>query len=201
MRDQTRKLPRTLIVVTTAIVVLALMSLGCGSDSSSESILNSSAHMSVIAEETDGNQTGYRWDTVFVYDTTVVVDTVAPVLEGKWLEFGAYLATIDFVKQNFPEFAADRFSSMTPFCDYTVNTPAGRAGFRFIDEGDNVYYTRGYIFRYLYGAIGFVWGSSGPTEATYYYDCHLKLESDNTFTLLELSVNRSGDYIRDTRHD
>jgi hypothetical protein len=38
------------------------------------------------------------YDTVYLVDTLVVIDTVGPLLEGEWLRFSAYLASIEFVK-------------------------------------------------------------------------------------------------------
>lgn len=138
-------------------------------------------------------------------DTVVIVDTVETtvVLEGEWLQFSAYEASKAFVKENYPERAEDRFSSNSMFCDYNAGTPAGRAGFKFIDNGDSTYVTGGYMFEYLFGAVGWIWGAAQrqPTEKTYYYTCTLQLGEDNNWTLLDVNLQASGNYIRDTRHD
>ena len=162
------------------------------------------------SQETVTNPTEYihdttlvtAYDTVYVVDTVVVVDTVGPLLEGEWLRFSAYLASIEFVKQDYPSRANDRFSSIGEYCNY-ADAPAGRAGFNFQDQGDSVYTTSGYTFEYLFGATGFVWGAAqgAPTENTYSYSCTIKLDSDGNWSLLDISLGSSGDYIRDTRHD
>lgn len=146
-------------------------------------------------------------DTVIVndIDSITIIDTVETgiVLEGKWLKFSAYEASKAFIKENYPERAGDRFSTNSTYCNYNADTPAGQAGFRFIDNGDGTYTTGGYTFEYLFGAIGFVWGAAQgqPTENTYYYSCTLQLGEDNTWILLNINLQASGAYIRDTRHD
>lgn len=164
------------------------------------------------SEETITNPTTYlhdttlvtSYDTVYLVDTVVVVDTVETTitLEGEWLKFSAYEASKGFVKENYPERANDRFSRMGTFCNYGGN-PAGRAGFKFVDNGDGTYVTEGYSYEYLFGAVGFVWGAAQgqPTEKTYNYGCTLQLDENNDWSLLNISMGPSGDYIRDTRHD
>jgi len=143
-------------------------------------------------------------DSIYIIDTVIIVDTVETTiaLEGEWLKFSAYEASKAFVKENYPERADDRFSRMGIYCDYGSN-PAGRAGFNFVDNGDSTYTTSGYVFEYLFGAVGFVWGAAQgqPTENTYNYSCTLQLGENNTWTLLNVNLQASGAYIRDTRHD
>ena len=143
-------------------------------------------------------------DSVTIIDTVIVVDTVeiGIALEGEWLRFSAYQASKGFVKENYPERANDRFSSNSAFCNY-ASYPAGRAGFKFVDNGDGTYVTEGYTYEYLFGAIGFVWGAAQgqPTEKTYNYGCTLQLGEDDNWTLLNIGLGPCGDYIRDTRHD
>jgi hypothetical protein len=144
------------------------------------------------------------YDTLHFVDTVVIVDTVevAPALEGEWLKFSAYEATKAFVKEAYPARATDRFSRMGTYCDYGGN-PAGRAGFKFVDNGDSTYTAGGYTFEYVFGAAGWVWGAaqSQPTENTYSYGCTMRLNSDGDWTLLNVSLGPCGAYIRDTRHD
>jgi hypothetical protein len=142
------------------------------------------------------------YDTVYLTDTLFIVDTVRSPLQGEWLRFSAYLASIEFVKENYPLRANDRFSSIGELCNY-AERPAGRAGFDFASQGDSIYVTQGYTFEYMYGAPGFVWGAEQgtPTEKTYSYSCTMKLDSEGNWTLLDISLGQAGDYIRDTRHD
>jgi len=143
-------------------------------------------------------------DTIVATDTIVVVDTVeiTAALAGEWLKFSAYEASKAFVKEHYPERATDRFSRMGTFCNYGSN-PAGRAGFKFADNGDSTFLTEGYTYEYLFGAAGFVWGAAQgqPTERTYNYGCSLHLDENNDWVLLNISMGPCGDYIRDTRHD
>jgi len=148
-------------------------------------------------------------DTVIIRDTLLLgelrVDTVevCTSLTGEWLRFSSYLAARDYIRNNFPARAGDRFSSLGEFSDYNAGTPAGRAGFLFQDNGDSTYFVKGYTFEHVFGAIGFAWGAreGRPTENTYFYGGNMRLHGDGTWEVLNLSIGRSGDYIRDTRHD
>lgn len=142
-------------------------------------------------------------DTVYITDTIHQTDTVAPTLEGRWLEFSAYLAAVDFVKQNYPERAGDRFSSLGVRCGYNTGQPAGRAGFEFTDNGNGTYTTVGYTFEHVFGAPGWVWGAAEgrATENTYYYVCRLEYVDSWSWKLDSIDITASGGYIRDTRHD
>lgn len=180
-------------IILISIAVLSQCFLGC----SEETVTNPTTYMHDTTLVT-------AYDTVYLVDTIVVVDTVeiGIELEGEWLRFSAYEASKAFLKEHYPERANDRFSRMGTYCDYGTN-PAGRAGFKFVDNGDSTYATGGYTFEYLFGAIGFVWGAAQgqPTEKTYNYGCTLRLGEDNNWTLLNISLGPCSDYIRDTRHD
>ena len=125
------------------------------------------------------------------------------VWEGEWLKFSAYLSSVEFVKENYPTRANDRFSTNSQYCDYSGDNPAGRAGFYFEDQGDSTYLVRGYTFEYNFGASGYVWGSAQgtPTENTYAYNCTLHYEGEGQWSLEQINLILAGNYIRDTRHD
>jgi hypothetical protein len=158
------------------------------------------------SEENVTNPTTYVHDTTLVtaHDTVYLVDTVlvAAPLEGEWLKFSAYEATKAFVKESYPERSSDRFSRMGTFCNYSAGTPSGRAGFKFVDNGDSTFVTAGYTYEYSFGAGGYVWGAAQgqPTENTYYYDCTIRLQANGSWTLDYMSISERG-YLRDTRHD
>ncbi|UCC44788.1 MAG: hypothetical protein JSU65_02350 [Candidatus Zixiibacteriota bacterium] len=141
-------------------------------------------------------------DTVVAIDTVVVIDTVETggALTGEWLEFSAYEASKEFVIGAYPERAGDRFSSLGEFCDYTAGTPAGQAGFRFIDNGDGTYSTAGYMFHHMFGDDGYVWVGA-PSELSFFYNCLLRLEADGSWTAINVTLTTNGSYVRDTRHD
>ncbi|MBD3216989.1 MAG: hypothetical protein GF310_01845 [candidate division Zixibacteria bacterium] len=149
--------------------------------------------------------TGDSIDTTFVtiYDTVYVVDTIGPQMNSEWIRFSAYLASVDYVKENYPARSSDRFSSLDEYCDYSDGTPAGRAGFYFEHIGADTYFTRGYTFEYQFGASGFVWGAvqNSPTEKTHQYNCTLEYEGNGKWGLVEVNLIEAGSYIRDTRHD
>ena len=135
----------------------------------------------------------------FVIDTVEVV----PELTGEWLRFSAYLFIRDHIRQNLPEYANDRFSSLGEYCDYGPGTPAGRAGFRFEDNGDGTFNVAGYIFRRLSGADGYIWDATAgkPAEETYSYSALITRLGGGNWEVNSLVVSPTGDYIRDTRHD
>jgi hypothetical protein len=178
------------VILITIIVVLQLF-VGC----SEETITKPTTYVFDTTLVT-------AYDTVYTTDTVVVVDTVRSPLQGEWLRFSAYLASIEFVKENYTLRANDRFSSIGEYCNYGAR-PAGRAGFDLESQSDSIYVTQGYTFEHLYGAPGFVWGAElgTPTERTYSYSCTMELDSEENWTLLDITLQQAGDYIRDTRHD